>query len=53
MPKTPSRFNIPELILKLAFTRQLKEKTCSHLNLIQICEPSTGVCQDCVDLGDT
>ncbi len=26
MPKTPARFNIPEFFLKLAFTRQLKEK---------------------------
>jgi uncharacterized UBP type Zn finger protein len=53
MPKTPARFNIPELLLKLAFTRQLKEKDCSHLHLIQVRQPSTNVCQDCVDLGDS
>jgi len=52
MPKTPN-FSIPELILKLAFTRQLKEKLCSHLHLIQIREPCTDVCQDCVDSGDS
>lgn len=39
MPKTPSRFNIPELILKLAFTRRLKEIPCSHLDQIQVREP--------------
>jgi uncharacterized UBP type Zn finger protein len=53
MPKTPARFNIPELLLKLAFTRQIKEKNCSHLHLIQVSQPSTDVCQDCVDLGDS
>ena len=53
MSKTPSRFNIPKLILKPTFTRKLKEKPYSHLHLIQIRELSTDVCQDCVDSGDS
>jgi uncharacterized UBP type Zn finger protein len=53
MPKTPARFKIPEFVLRLAFTHSLREKTCSHLHLIQVREPSTRVCQDCIDLGDS
>jgi uncharacterized UBP type Zn finger protein len=53
MPKTPARFKIPEFVLRLAFTHSLREKTCSHLDLIQVREPSTRVCQDCIDLGDS
>ncbi len=53
MPKTPAHFNIPEFVLRLAFTHRLREKTCSHLDLIRVREPSTRVCQDCVDWGDS
>ena len=49
MPKTPA-FSIPEFFLKLAFTRQIID---SHLGLIQVREPGTDVCQDCLDLGDS
>ena len=49
MPKTPS-FSLPEFLLKLAFTRQLRD---SHLHLIQVRKPGMNVCQDCLDLGDT
>ena len=53
MPKTPARFNLPELFYKLAFTRRFSEIPCSHLDQIQVREPNTRVCQECVDLGDT
>ena len=53
MPKTPSRMRIPETILRVALTRRLKEKPCSHLHLIQHRQPTTDVCQDCVDVGDS
>lgn len=53
MPKIPAEPRIPEFILKLVFTRRLREMTCSHLDLIQVTEPDTDVCQDCVVLGDT
>ena len=52
MPKTPA-FSIPEFFLKLVFTRHHREKPCSHLHLIQVREPGTNVCQDCLDLGDS
>ena len=52
MPKTPARFNLPELIYKLMLTRKLSEIPCSHLDQIQVREPSVNVCQECVDLGD-
>jgi uncharacterized UBP type Zn finger protein len=53
MAKTPSRFRVPETILKLLFTRRLKERPCSHLDLIRVREPAVRVCQDCLDLGDS
>ena len=52
MPKPPA-FSIPKFFLKLAFPRQIREKPYSYLHLIQVREPSTNVCQDCVDLGDS
>jgi uncharacterized UBP type Zn finger protein len=51
--KTPPSFRMPEWLIKLIFTRQLKEKTCSHLDLIKVREPTTNVCEECTTLGDT
>ena len=48
-----SRFRWPEFVMKLLFTRQLAEKACSHLDQIQVTEPDTGVCPQCVEVGDT
>ena len=52
MPKTPASFRIPEVVLKLMFTRSLKEKRCSHLDLIKFRQPTADMCQACLDLGD-
>ena len=51
--KRGSRFRFPEFLLKLLFTRQLAEKTCSHLDQIEAVRPETDVCPQCVELGDT
>jgi uncharacterized UBP type Zn finger protein len=53
MIKTPPRIRLPETLLKLIHTRQLKEKPCSHLDLIQFWKPAVNVCQECVDAGDS
>lgn len=53
MPKTPAHIHIPEFLLQLIYTRQLKERSCSHLHLIHFHEPTAHVCQDCIDLGDS
>ncbi|MGD2157465.1 MAG: ester cyclase [Anaerolineales bacterium] len=44
--------SIPEFILKLLFTGQVKDKYCAHLDLIKVVDTEIDVCQDCVDLGD-
>ncbi len=44
---------LPHWLLRLLFTGMLKEKPCSHRNLIQVTTPTVHVCQDCVALGDT
>ncbi len=41
-----------ETILRLIFTRQLAERTCTHLDLIRVVEPQHDVCQECVDRND-
>jgi len=51
--ETPSRFHIPEWLLRLLFTRKLKEKQCSHLHLIKVVEPDHRTCEECVALGDS
>ena len=53
MIKTPPRIRLPETLLKLIYTRQLKEKPCTHLHLIQVWGPTTDTCQECVDKGDS
>ena len=44
---------LPHWLLRLVFTGTLKEKECSHRNLIQVTTQTVRVCQDCVALGDT
>lgn len=49
-PKHP--ISLPEIILKIVFTGQVKEKECSHFDMVKVTEPAVDVCQDCVALGD-
>jgi uncharacterized UBP type Zn finger protein len=43
---------IPEIIFKVIFTGQVADKPCSHLGMVQVTEPTTDVCQQCVESGD-
>ena len=43
---------IPNAVLRLAWTGQLKEKHCSHLDKIQHFEPDLEGCEACISLGD-
>lgn len=47
------RFRFTHLFLRLMFTRQLREKECSHLNQIRMTNTEITVCEDCLALGDT
>jgi predicted ester cyclase len=49
-PKYP--VSLPEIILRVAFTGQIADKPCSHLDLIKFTEPSVVVCEPCVASGD-
>ena len=49
-PHFPVR--IPEFILKLAFTGEAGDIPCSHIELIAVTEPTTSVCEQCVESGD-
>ncbi len=49
-PRHPVVFD--DLLLKLAFTGQVGDKPCRHLEEIQVTEPATDVCQACVASGD-
>jgi len=42
----------PEILLKALFTGQVADIPCGHLNMIQVTEPTTDVCQQCVESGD-
>ena len=47
------RFRLSHALLRLFFTRQFKEKPCSHRDQIDWdLTPGTNVCEDCVRLGD-
>jgi predicted ester cyclase len=49
--KPEHQIHIPLVLLVLAFNGgTLKEKPCSHIDLIQVKEPATKVCQQCVEL---
>jgi CPA2 family monovalent cation:H+ antiporter-2 len=45
-------FPIPELVLRRVFTGHFREKTCTHLHLIEVRESTLTECPDCVALGD-
>jgi predicted ester cyclase len=49
-PKYP--VSLPEFLLKLVFTGQAGDKECSHLEQIQVVEPTGDVCRQCVATGD-
>ena len=51
--KPGRRAGIRHLLYRLVFTGRLRAKPCAHLHLIQVVEPATHVCADCVTLGDT
>ncbi len=44
--------SVPEFLLKVLFTGQVAEKECAHLDMIQILDPDTDVCRECVAQGD-
>lgn len=43
---------MPEILMRLAFTGQAGGKPCTHLDDIQMTDPATDVCAECVALGD-
>lgn len=43
---------MPEFVLRMVFTGQVANKPCSHLDGIQVTEPTTDVCEACVATGD-
>ena len=51
-PGAQRRVGLKHLVYRLLFTGSLRPKPCSHLHLIQVTEPATNVCADCVALGD-
>jgi hypothetical protein len=42
---------VPEFLLKLAITGQAGDKECAHLDEIQVTEPATRMCFQCVEEG--
>jgi hypothetical protein len=50
----PPRYPVvmPEFLLRLVFTGEAGDRPCSHVDQIQVTEPATDVCQDCVDASD-
>ncbi len=52
--RRPPRYPVapPDFLLKLVLTGEAGDKPCAHLDQIQVTEPATTVCQECVDLGD-
>ena len=46
------RFSVPTLLLRLMWTRQLREIDCAHLDQIQVYSTDLLICKDCVKLGD-
>lgn len=42
----------PEFLLKLVLTGSAGDKTCSHLDLVEVTEPSTHECEQCAASGD-
>jgi predicted ester cyclase len=44
--------SVPEILLRLVFTGQVADKECTHLDKIQVVDPTTDVCEQCVASGD-
>ena len=49
-PRHPVVF--PDFLLRLAFTGQVADRPCPHLDEIRFTEPATDVCAQCVAAGD-
>jgi hypothetical protein len=45
----PNHFPVvlPEFLVRLVYTGEAGDRACTHLDLIQVTEPTTDVCQDC------
>jgi len=43
---------IADFLLKVVFTGQPGDKECAHLEEIRVTEPTTSVCEQCIELGD-
>lgn len=52
-PESRRKAGVRDIFFRLLFTRQWKEKECTHFDMIRDVSPSTDVCEDCVALGDT
>jgi hypothetical protein len=50
----PPRYPVvmPEFLLRLVFTGEAGDRPCPHVDQIQVIEPTTDVCQECVDAAD-
>ena len=50
----PRRFPVvlPEFLLRLVFTGEARDRSCEHVQQIQVTEPTTDVCDACVATGD-
>ncbi|MEZ4771375.1 MAG: UBP-type zinc finger domain-containing protein [Caldilineales bacterium] len=44
---------MPNWLLRLRYTGQTAEKSCSHVEQIEVVTADTDVCRDCVATGDT
>lgn len=42
---------VPDFVLRIAFTGQAGDRPCSHLDQIRVWEPAVDVCEDCVASG--
>jgi predicted ester cyclase len=51
----PSRYPVrtPEFLLKVVLTGEARDRPCTHLETIRVTEPTTTVCEQCEELGDT
>jgi Zn-finger in ubiquitin-hydrolases and other protein/SnoaL-like polyketide cyclase len=50
----PPQFPVvwPEFLLRLVFTGEAGDRTCSHLDQIAVTDPTVAVCEQCVESGD-
>jgi predicted ester cyclase len=51
LPARHPKSQVPEFVLRVAFTGQAGDRPCSHLDTIQAWEPTTDVCAECVETG--